>query len=67
MDLLDRYILAVKQALPRDKQTEIGRELRANLQDEIDACAETLANDTNGAVCAITSTNTLSLHKKLLD
>ncbi|GBL05760.1 hypothetical protein [Glaciecola sp. KUL10] len=42
MDLLDRYILAVKQALPTDKQTEIGRELRANLQDEIDACAETL-------------------------
>jgi len=37
MELLDRYILAVKDALPQDKQEEIGRELKANLLDEIDA------------------------------
>ncbi len=37
MNLLDRYILAVEQALPEDKKSEISRELRANLQDEIDA------------------------------
>lgn len=37
MELVDRYILAVKQALPEDKQDEIGRELKANILDEIDA------------------------------
>lgn len=37
MELVDRYILAVKQALPADKQEEIGRELNANILDEIDA------------------------------
>lgn len=45
MKLLDRYILAVKQALPTDKQAEIGRELKANLQDEIDAFIEDSEGD----------------------
>jgi hypothetical protein len=40
MELVNRYILAVKQALPADKQDEIGRELKANILDEIDALSE---------------------------
>ncbi|MFC4699792.1 hypothetical protein ACFO4O_06450 [Glaciecola siphonariae] len=37
MDLVNRYISAVQQALPADKQDEIGRELKANILDDIDA------------------------------
>jgi hypothetical protein len=37
MELVDRYILAVKQSLPADKGDEIGRELKANILDEVDA------------------------------
>jgi hypothetical protein len=44
MELVNRYILAVKQALPADKQDEIGRELKANILDEIDALSEQNAN-----------------------
>lgn len=45
MELVDRYILAVKQALPSDKQDEIGRELKANILDEIDALNDQNANN----------------------
>ncbi|MFT6991796.1 MAG: hypothetical protein ACJASL_003790 [Paraglaciecola sp.] len=44
MELVNRYILAVKQALPAEKQDEIGRELKANILDEIDALSEQNAN-----------------------
>lgn len=37
MQLIDRYILAVKDALPTDQKEEIGRELKSNLLDEVDA------------------------------
>lgn len=40
MEQVERYILAVKQALPADRQEEIGRELKANILDEIDALNE---------------------------
>lgn len=45
MELVDRYILAVKQALPSDKQDEIGRELKANILDEIDALNDQNSNN----------------------
>lgn len=45
MELVDRYILAVKQALPSNKQDEIGRELKANILDDIDALNEQKGND----------------------
>ncbi|MFQ3251267.1 MAG: hypothetical protein ACI9O6_003114 [Glaciecola sp.] len=44
MEMVDRYIVAVKQALPEDKQDEIGRELKANILDEIDALSEQYNN-----------------------
>ena len=49
MDLVDRYILAVKQALPSDRQDEIGRELKANILDDIDALNDQNANDDDTA------------------
>lgn len=45
MELVDRYIMAVKQALPADKQDDIGRELKANILDEIDALREQSSSD----------------------
>ncbi|WP_371193234.1 hypothetical protein [Glaciecola sp. SC05] len=40
MTLLDRYLAAVKQALPADKESDILRELKANMLDEADAHTE---------------------------
>jgi len=40
MDLLDRYLAAVEQELPADKRKEVGRELRANILDQLDALRE---------------------------
>lgn len=40
MELLDRYLAAVQQELPLDRQQDIIRELRANLLDMIEARAE---------------------------
>jgi hypothetical protein len=37
MDLLNRYLTSVKKALPVDKQTDIIRELKANILDEVEA------------------------------
>lgn len=45
MELVDRYILAVKQALPTNKQDDIGRELKANILDEIEALSEQSSSD----------------------
>ena len=36
MDLLDRYVSAVKTYLPADQQDDIGKELSANIQSEMD-------------------------------
>lgn len=40
MDLLERYLAAVQQELPKDKQHDVARELRANIQDQLDAMHE---------------------------
>ena len=40
MDLVQRYIAAVQRQLPESKQQEIGRELQANIMDQLDALAE---------------------------
>ena len=37
MDLVKRYIAAVQRELPESKRADIGRELQANILDEIDA------------------------------
>ena len=40
MELVTRYIAAVERELPQEKQQEIGRELKANIMDQIDALTE---------------------------
>ncbi|WP_333607629.1 hypothetical protein [Arsukibacterium sp.] len=40
MDLVKRYIAAVQRELPEAKRDEIGRELQANIMDQLDAQAE---------------------------
>lgn len=40
MDLVKRYIAAVQRELPEAKRDEIGRELQANIMDQLDALAE---------------------------
>lgn len=40
MDLVKRYIAAVQRELPQAKRDEIGRELNANIMDQLDALAE---------------------------
>ena len=40
MDLVTRYIAAVQRELPENKREEIGRELKANIMDQLDALAE---------------------------
>lgn len=40
MELVNRYIAAVQRELPQAKQQEIGRELNANIMDQIDALTE---------------------------
>ncbi|MBS0042296.1 hypothetical protein KFE26_08240 [Shewanella sp. M16] len=40
MELVDRYIAAVQRELPENKRQEIGRELKANICDQLDALSE---------------------------
>tara|TARA_R110002072_G_scaffold170552_2_gene324208 strand:+ start:148419 stop:148751 length:333 start_codon:yes stop_codon:yes gene_type:complete len=40
MDLVQRYVAAVQRELPENKRAEIGRELNANIMDQVDALAE---------------------------
>ncbi|SEA50703.1 HAAS signaling domain-containing protein [Alkalimonas amylolytica] len=40
MDLLERYLAAVQQELPADKQQDVTRELKANILDQVDALRE---------------------------
>ncbi|MCH8539105.1 MAG: hypothetical protein LAT66_15195 [Alkalimonas sp.] len=37
MDLLERYLAAVQQELPKEKQQDVIRELKANILDQLDA------------------------------
>ncbi|MCC5825901.1 hypothetical protein [Alkalimonas sp.] len=40
MDLLERYLAAVQQELPKEKQQDVTRELKANILDQLDAVQE---------------------------
>lgn len=40
MELVERYVAAVKRELPESKRQEIGRELQANIMDQLDAMRE---------------------------
>jgi hypothetical protein len=40
MELVQRYVAAVQRELPEPKREEIGRELQANIMDQLDALAE---------------------------
>ena len=40
MELVKRYVAAVQRELPEDKRQEIGRELNANIMDQLDALKE---------------------------
>lgn len=40
MDLLERYLAAVQQELPKEKQQDVTRELKANILDQLDALQE---------------------------
>ena len=40
MELVKRYVAAVQRELPEQKREEIGRELKANIMDQLDALAE---------------------------
>ncbi|RVT47927.1 hypothetical protein EMM73_04055 [Rheinheimera sediminis] len=40
MELVERYVAAVQRELPEDKRQEIGRELNANIMDQLDALKE---------------------------
>jgi hypothetical protein len=40
MELVERYVAAVQRELPESKRQEIGRELNANIMDQIDALKE---------------------------
>jgi hypothetical protein len=40
MELVQRYVAAVQRELPEAKREEIGRELQANIMDQLDALAE---------------------------
>ncbi|MDP2715038.1 hypothetical protein [Rheinheimera sp.] len=40
MDLVQRYIAAVQRELPQTKRDEIGRELNANIMDQLDMLSE---------------------------
>lgn len=40
MELVERYVAAVQRELPESKRQEIGRELNANIMDQLDALRE---------------------------
>ena len=61
MELVDRYIQAVKLALPKAKQGEICKELRANIIDEIEAL-NGISNHSSSAVIDDTIIQVLKAH-----
>jgi len=48
MELIDRYMNAVAQALPESRRDEITRELRANILDKLEAAAEGQGRELTG-------------------
>lgn len=53
MELVKRYIAAVQRELPEQKREEIGRELNANIMDQLDALSEQQGELTASAVSAV--------------
>ena len=47
MDLLERYLAAVQQELPKEKQQDVTRELQANILDQLDALREQTPEQTD--------------------
>ena len=52
MELIDRYIYAVGQALPESRRDEITRELRANILDKLEAISEEQGREPSDAEIA---------------
>jgi hypothetical protein len=53
MELVKRYIAAVQRELPDAKRDEIGRELNANIMDQLDALREQHGELTDAAVAKV--------------
>lgn len=53
MDLVKRYVAAVQRELPDNKREEIGRELEANIMDQLDAQAEQNGPLTDNAIASV--------------
>lgn len=53
MDLVTRYIAAVQRELPENKRDEIGRELKANIMDQLDGLAEQQGKLTDADIAAV--------------
>lgn len=53
MELVQRYIAAVKRELPENKREDIGRELNANILDQLDALAEEKGTLTDADVAVL--------------
>lgn len=53
MELVQRYIAAVQRELPENKRDEIGRELNANIMDQLDALAEQPGGLTDADIAAL--------------
>ena len=53
MDLVTRYIAAVQRELPEEKRDEIGRELNANIRDQLDALAEQQGDLTEDTIVSV--------------
>ncbi|MDP5144020.1 hypothetical protein ORJ00_14830 [Rheinheimera baltica] len=53
MELVQRYIAAVQRELPETKRDEIGRELNANIMDQLDALTEQQGEISDAEVAAL--------------
>lgn len=53
MELVKRYIAAVQRELPEAKQHEIGRELHANIMDQLDALTQQQGQLTDADIAAV--------------
>ena len=53
MELVKRYIAAVQRELPQAKRDEIGRELNANIMDQLDSLVEQQGQLTDTDVAAL--------------
>lgn len=53
MELVKRYVAAVQRELPEAKRDEIGRELNANIMDQLDMLSEQQGNLTDTDIAAV--------------